>query len=231
MAPEAASRTAHVPAPVPEPTRVFVVDHHELFRTGLCKLLELRGLALVGQASEGETACEEIPRASPDVVVMDLDLPGMSGFEATTRLAHSAPRARVVAFAMASDDDSVRRAIAAGARGYLLKEAPAEDIVAAVEAVAAGGSPISPRAAGSLFERLRADEAKPDAQRPVAAGLTAREHEVLRLLVDGKSNAEIADALYISRPTVKHHISSILGKLGVGNRIQAAVRAVRDRII
>ena len=231
MASRAAPRRAHVPVPQSEPTRVFVVDDHELFRTGLCGLLQQRGLALAGEAADGETACVEIPQVSPDVVVMDLDLPDMSGFEATRQLARSAPGARVLAFTMAADDESVKRAIAAGARGYLFKDAPADDIVAAVQAVAAGDSPISPRAAGSLFGRLRADVAKSNSKRPAATGLTAREHEVLRLMVDGRSNAEIAQALYISSPTVKHHISSILGKFGVENRIQASVRAVRDRLI
>jgi DNA-binding NarL/FixJ family response regulator len=228
---EAVSIRANVPAAQAEPTRVFVVDDHELFRTGLCGLLEQHGLVVVGEAASAETACVEIPAAAADVVVMDLELPGISGVEATKRLARSAPRARVVAFTMAADDDSVTAAISAGARGYLLKDAPAEDIIAAVQAVAAGESPISPRAAGSLFERLRSDGANDRVDRPAAGGLTAREREVLELLVDGRSNTEIADALYISPPTVKHHISSILGKLGVGNRIQAAVQAVRERLI
>jgi DNA-binding NarL/FixJ family response regulator len=215
----------------PDPVRVFVVDDNELFRNGLCGLLAHAGMEVVGEAGDGESACAAVPPLAPHVVVMDLDLPGMSGIEATRHLARTTPEARVIAFAMGSDDSSVTRAIAAGARGYLVKDASAEDIVAAVRAAAAGESPISPRAAGSLFERLRADYEAEDHHERARPVLTGREVEVLRLLVAGKSNSEIGDDLYISPPTVKHHISSILGKLGVENRIQAAVQAVRERIV
>src|SRR5947209_4460536 len=214
-----------------ELTRVFVVDDHDLFRTGLCGLLRQRGLEVVGDAADGESACEEIPLVDPHVVVMDLDLPGISGVEATRRLARSAPEARVIAFTMVSDEPSVTRAIAAGASGYLLKDATIEDMVAAVRAAAAGDAPISPRAAGSIFNRLRAEAESLEQGAGTGFELTEREREVLKLMVAGKSNGEIARELYISAPTVKHHISSILGKLGVENRIQAAVRAVRDRLV
>jgi DNA-binding NarL/FixJ family response regulator len=211
---------------------VFVVDAHELFRNGLCGLLAQAGMEVVGEAGDGQSACAAVPALAPHVVVMDPDLPGMSGIDATRRLARTAPQARVIAFAMASDNSSVTRAIAAGVRGYLVKDASAEDIVAAVRAAAAGESPVSPRAAGSLFERLRAEHEAEDRYEPRARpALTAREVEVLRLLVAGKSNSEIADELCISPPTVKHHISSILEKLGVENRLQAAVQAVRERIV
>jgi DNA-binding NarL/FixJ family response regulator len=210
---------------------VYVVDEHQLFRSGLCGLLAEHGLDLVGEAADGESACARVPRMAPDVVVMSLELPGMSGIEAIRRLSTTAPRARVMAFAMTADDSSVLKAIGAGATGYLVKDAPVEEVVAAVRAVAAGGSPISPRAAGSLFERLRAEARARDGRSPLPAELTDREVEVLRLLVDGMSNREIADELYISPPTVKHHISSILTKLAVENRIQAAVRAVQAGIV
>lgn len=210
---------------------MFVVADHELFRSGLCALIADAGMEVVGEAGDGESACVAIPKLAPHVVVMDLDLPGISGIEATRLLRHSAPHACVVAFAMASDDSSVTQAIGAGVRGYVLKDASAGDIIAAVRAAAAGESPVSPRAAGALFERLRAEHDAGDRSEEEPPELTRREVEVLGLLVAGKSNSEIADDLYISLPTVKHHVSSILGKLGVDNRIQAAVRAVRKGII
>jgi DNA-binding NarL/FixJ family response regulator len=215
----------------PDAIRVYVVDDHELFRNGLCGLLAHAGIDVVGEAGDGEAACAAVPPLAPDVVVMDLDLPGISGLEATRRLARSAPEAGVIAFAMASDSPSVTGAIAAGVRGYVLKDSPPADIVAAVRAAAAGESPVSARAAASLFEHLRADHGARERHERTRPALTAREVDVLSLLVDGMSNLEIADRLCISAPTVKHHISSILDKLGVENRLQAAVQAVRERIV
>jgi DNA-binding NarL/FixJ family response regulator len=219
------------PAPAVEPTRVFVVDDHELFRNGLRELLAQDGLDVVGEAASGESACEAVPGLGPDVVVMDLELPQMSGVEATRRLRETTPLARVVVFTMAADDSSVTAAIEAGAVGYVLKDAPAEEMLSAVRAVAAGESPISPRAAGPLFDRLRADASARPTHPDLEKALTAREVQVLRLLAEGKSNAEIGSRLYISPTTVKHHTSSILTKLGVENRVQAAVRAVQGRIV
>jgi DNA-binding NarL/FixJ family response regulator len=227
------SRARDLPAPSAgaEPTRVFVVDDHELFRNGLCKLLAQRGFDVVGEAADGESACANAPTLAPHVVVMDLQLPGISGIEATRRLKERAPLASVVVLTMTADDTSVIAAIAAGADGYVLKDAPVEEMVAAVGAAAAGESPISPRAAGLLFDRLRGELAARVPHVEPKETLTEREVEVLRLLAEGGSNSVIARELYISPMTVKHHISSILAKLGVENRIQAAVRAVRGGIV
>jgi DNA-binding NarL/FixJ family response regulator len=221
-----------LPAARPEPVRVFVADERELFRKGLCALLAQRGLDVVGEASDGTSVCDEVQRNGAQVVVIDLDLPEMSGVDVIRRLAQTTPHARALVFTLSADPTTILEAVEAGAHGYLLKEVPLDEIVGAVWATAAGGFPISPRAAASLFERLRGEAAQRARHRPGRHDqLTGRELEVLRLLVEGQSNSEIADRLYISAPTVKHHISSILLKLGVGNRVQAAVRAARSGIV
>jgi DNA-binding NarL/FixJ family response regulator len=209
--------------------RVIVVDDHELFRRGLIGLLEERGIQVVGEAALAGDAIEQASRLGPGVVLMDLSMPGMSGIEATQRLTGAAPLARVLVLTMMSDDQSVIDALLAGACGYLLKDAPIEQIVEGIRTAARGESLISPRIASRLVRRLR----EPDEIESGLSGkdLTPRELEVLDLLARGLDNAEIARALYLSQHTVKHHVSSILVKLQVENRIQAAVRAVRGGIV
>jgi DNA-binding NarL/FixJ family response regulator len=214
---------------VREATRIVVVDDHELFRKGLGELFAQQGFDVVGEAADGNLACELVDSVGADVVVMDLDRPGMDGLEATRRLSETAPHTQVIAFTVAADATSVIAAIAAGACGYVVKDAAVEELISAVRAAAAGQSPISPRAAGPLFDLVRSQAAAGNA-RPLPT-LTGREVEVLRLLAEGKSNIEIGQELFLSPTTVKHHTSSILAKLGVGNRIQAAVEAVRAGIV
>jgi DNA-binding NarL/FixJ family response regulator len=213
-----------------EPIRVIVVDDHDLLRKGLRDLLTEHGLRVVGEAGDGEDAVRLVTHAAPDVVVMDLNMPRMSGVEATRRLAEVAPNSRVLVLTVSADDETVAHAIEAGATGYLLKDASGEDIAAGVRAAAAGEALISPSIASRLLERLRpgADEA---AGPSTGAELTDREVEVLRLLAAGRENADIAQELFISPRTVKNHISSILAKLHVDNRIQAAVYAVRKGLV
>jgi DNA-binding NarL/FixJ family response regulator len=209
--------------------RVIVVDDHDLFRTGLIALLSERGIQVVGEtglAAEGIRLAQEL---SPDVVLMDMRMPGMSGVEATQRLASAAPRARVVMLTVVVDDAEVVDALLAGACGYLLKDAPTDKIVEGIQAAAQGESLISPRVAGQLVNRVR----KPSECEPPLTGadVTPRELEVLQLLARGLDNAEIARTLFLSQHTVKNHVSSILVKLQVENRIQAAVRAVRSGLV
>jgi DNA-binding NarL/FixJ family response regulator len=213
-----------------EPIRVIVVDDHDLLRKGLRDLLTEHGLRVVGEAGDGEDAVRLVAHAAPDVVVMDLNMPRMSGVEATRRLAEMAPNARVLVLTVSADDETVAQAIEAGATGYLLKDASGEDIAAGVRAAAAGEALISPSIASRLLERLRpaGDDAGGLAS---GAELTDREVEVLRLLAAGRENADIAQELFISPRTVKNHISSILAKLHVDNRIQAAVYAVRKGLV
>jgi len=210
--------------------RVVIVDDHVLFRDGLRELLEGQEIDVVGQAGDAETALELVPELAPDVVLMDLSLPGASGIEAIARLAASAPQVRIVALSLASDESTVLQALLAGAAGYIVKDARTDEIVAAVRAAANGMSALSPGVTGAVLGRLRsapgATEAEPAEEGP-RPELTARELEVLRHLVAGEDNNEIADALVISPQTVKNHVSRILAKLDVPNRTLAAVEAVR----
>jgi len=210
--------------------RTLVVDDHDLFRRGLRELLEQQGIRVIGEAASGEDALALAVHSRPDVVVMDLGLPRMSGVETTRRLLEAAPDSRVLVLTMSAEDDDIMDALMAGACGYLVKDATVEEIAAGVRAAAAGQAWLSPDAATHLLERLRgrsADEGQPAGQR---VELSARELEILRLVADGHDNDTIAARLVLSPRTVKNHVSSILGKLGVENRVQAAVYAVRRGI-
>ena len=208
---------------------VLVVDDQELFRNGIIQLLEERGIRVVGEASLAADAIRQAAELHPDVILMDLNMPGMSGVEATQRLTTNAPFTRVLVLTVAADGRRVMDALLAGACGYLLKETPIAQIVEGIRAAARGESMVSPRIASGLIRRLREpSETEPDLTR---AELTPREHSVLELLARGMANPEIAQALYLSEHTVKNYVSSILAKLQVENRIQAAVRAVRAGIV
>jgi DNA-binding NarL/FixJ family response regulator len=207
------------------PLRVLLVDDHELFRVGLRELLEEAGFE-VDDAESGEAAVHRCRSVRPDVVVMDMNMPGMSGIEATRRIRDAHPDATVLMLTVAADDERVLGAIRAGAIGYLLKEARLAEIVAGVEAAAAGRSPIAPGVAGALVASVREDAGRRP-PRPETATLTDRERAVLALLAQGHDNREIASRLFVSPSTVKNHISSVLEKLGVENRVQAAAFAAR----
>lgn len=214
-----------------EELRIILVDDHDLFRTGLRNLLEERGVQIIAEASDGQTAVRLASELAPDVVVMDLNMPGMSGVDATRQLAGIAPLARVVVLTISAEDEDVMSAIMAGACGYLLKDSSIEDLIAGIRAAAAGESLISPQIAGKVLQRLRAQGTHEDAARTIRAELSGRELEVLKLIANGKDNAQIARELFISPKTVKNHISNILMKLQIENRIQAAVYAVRSGIV
>jgi DNA-binding NarL/FixJ family response regulator len=209
--------------------KVIVVDDHELFRHGVIGLLEERGIPVAGEAGLAADAIRLAEELGPCVVLMDLRLPGMSGVEATQRLAVVAPLARVLVLTVFVDDQHIIDALLAGACGYVLKDAPIEQIVEGIRAAARGESLISPRIASRLLRRLR----EPDEIEVAVSDevLTPRELEVLTLLSRGLDNSEIAHALYLSQHTVKNHVSTILAKLQVENRIQAAVRAVRGGLV
>jgi len=209
--------------------RVVIADDHPFYRDGLAKLLHANGIDVAAQAANGEAAIQAVAETAPDVVVMDLNMPGMSGLEATRQLTQIAPMTRVLVLSVSAQEDDVTEAILAGASGYVLKESPVEEVVAGIQAAAAGQALISPRVATLLLGRLR-EQAQ--AQRDVSVmHLSERELDVLGLLADGKANHEIAEALYISPSTVRNHVANILAKLHVDNRVQAAVRAVRGRIV
>ena len=208
-----------------------LVDDHDLFRGGLKDILVDQGVNVVGEASDGEQGVELVAQLAPDVVVMDLNMRGMGGVEATRQIASRMPATKVLVLTISSDDDSIMQAMLAGASGYLLKDASVEELVAGIRAAAAGESSISPRIASKVLGWLREGQAERRAPGSVQAELSDREIEVLRLLAAGKGNAEIAEELFISPKTVKNHIASILVKLQIENRIQAAVYAVKAGII
>jgi DNA-binding NarL/FixJ family response regulator len=211
--------------------RVVVVDDHDLFRTGLKTLLEAQGVNVVGEAANGQTAIKLASELAPDVVVMDLNMPGLTGVETTRKLAGIAPLTRVVVLTISADDDDVMDAVMAGACGYLLKDSSIPDLIVGIRAAAAGESLISPQIAAKVLRRLRAQSSNEEAAETIRAELSDREIEVLKLIANGKDNAQIARELFISPKTVKNHISNILMKLQIENRIQAAVYAVRSGIV
>ena len=197
--------------------RVLVVDDHPLFRDGLTGLLNtVDGIEVVDSAGDGETAVRRTLELRPDVVLMDLNLPGTSGLEATRRIVAGVPETAVLVLTMIDDDDSVMAALRVGARGYLLKGAVQEEVRAAVRTVATGGAVFGPGAAARV---LRGGNA-----RRHGADLTEREGEVLALVAEGRSNAEIARTLGVSVKTVQNHVSHVLAKLQVRDRTQAALR-------
>jgi DNA-binding NarL/FixJ family response regulator len=214
---------------VTEELRVIVVDDHHLFRRSLVALLIERGITVVAEAALAAEAIAQAAELQPDVVLMDLNMPGMSGVEATQRLSAAAPSVNVVVLTVVADDRQVMDALLAGACGYLLKESSIDEIIEGIRAAARRESMISPRIATRLVARLRqTGEAEPT---PNAVELTPREREVLDLLARGMDNREIARTLELSQHTVKNHVSNILVKLQVENRIQAAVRAVRGGLL
>ena len=209
----------------------MLVDDHDLFRSGLRTLLEDQGLQVVGEADNGRAALELVGDLAPDVVVMDLKMPGLTGVETTRKVSSIAPRTRVVVLTISADDDDVMAAVLAGACGYLLKDSSIDQLIDGIHAAAAGESLISPQIASKVLQRLRDQSPDSEAAQTARTGLSDRELEVLRLIAIGKDNAEIAQDLFISPKTVKNHISNILMKLQIENRIQAAVYAVRSGLV
>ena len=210
--------------------RALVVDDHDLFRRGLRELLEEQGIRVIGEAATGSDAVALAARAQPDVVVMDLNLPQISGIEATRELVAANPHARVLVLTVASDERTVLDALIAGACGYMLKDATIEEIAAGVRAAAGGESFVSPRVAHHVLGRLLGHAGSDSARSTDDTRLSGRELEILRLIADGFDNDQIAETLFLSPRTVKNHVSSILAKLEMDNRVQAAVYAVRRGI-
>ena len=214
-----------------EDVRVLIVDDHDLFRSGLRNLLEEEGVQVIGEAAAGQEALKIVRELAPDVVVMDLNMPGMGGVEATREIARIAPLTRVVVLTISDRDGDILEAILAGACGYLLKDASIQDLIAGIRAASLGESLISPTIASKVLQRVRAASRQPEIETTIRAELSDREIEVLKLIANGKDNAMIAAELHISPKTVKNHISNILMKLQIDNRIQAAVYAVRSGLV
>jgi DNA-binding NarL/FixJ family response regulator len=210
--------------------RIVIADDHVLFRRGLARLLGQHDMEVVGEASNGRRAVQLARDLAPDVVLMDLSMPLLDGVEATREILAENPGQRVLILTVSSEEGPVLDAVLAGACGYQLKDASAPELVASVLAAGRGESMISPRVASHLVNRLRAPAPPTAADEGTASDLTGREVEILRLVAEGKENAQIAGELFISPKTVKNHVASILDKLAIENRIQAAVFAVRAGI-
>ena len=209
-----------------KPIRVLLVDDQALFREGLRQILSVQpNLEVVGEAPNGAEALRSVKALDPQVVLMDLRMPVLGGVETTRRLHVLHPHCRVIVLTTFDDDEEVFEALRAGAAGYLLKDAPAARLVEAILAAARGESFLQPSIAAKVvaeFSRLTRPRPSSD---PAIESLTDREREVLRYLASGKSNKEIAVALDLVEGTVKNHMTNILGKLGVLDRTQAALRA------
>ena len=202
------------------PIRVLVVEDHNVVRQGLVALLKVvEGLEVVGEAADGIEAVTQFRKQHPDVTLVDLRLPGMSGVDVIHRVREETPQARFIVLTTYDGDEDIYRALKAGAKAYLLKGMTSEDLISTIRTVHEGKSHIPAAIAEKLAERMGAEE------------LTPREFDVLEQIVRGKSNKEIASELDVSEATVKTHINSLLGKLGVTDRTQAATAAIQRGIV
>lgn len=222
------STKIRLPKPPPEPPsdriRVMVVDDHAVVRSGLKTFLSvIPDLELVGEAAGGEEAVVRCGLLNPDVVLMDLIMPGMNGVAATQQVREKFPHVQVLALTSFEEDKLVQDALRAGAIGYLMKTVTAHELAAAIRAAHGGKMTLSPEAAQAL---VRVKTQAQDINE-----LTEREREVLKLMVDGMDNAEIAETLVVSLSTVKYHISNILSKLGVENRVAAVTTAIHNHLV
>jgi DNA-binding NarL/FixJ family response regulator len=207
-----------------EPITVLIADDHQFFRDGVRALLDGQpDMECVGEATTGEEAVRLATEEQPDVVLMDVQMPGMSGVEATRLIVSSSPQIRVLVVTMFEDDSLVFAAMRAGARGYLLKGARHEDMVRAIRAVGSGDAIFSPAIAAKLVEYFAA--LQPGRPQQVFPELSSREREILALLARGHKNAEIAERLVISPKSVRNYVSNIISKLQVADRAQAILRA------
>ena len=209
------------------PIRVLIADDHAIVRKGIRALLATEAdIEVVGEAADGKEAVEKAERLHPDVILMDLVMPGMDGIEATRRITTRQPEIRILVLTSFAEDEKVFPALKAGALGYLLKDAGPEELVRAIRQVYCGESSLHPAIARKVLQEL----SRPSEQPPTPEPLTERELEVLRLIAKGKSNREIAEELVISEATVRTHVSNILGKLQLASRTQAALYALREGI-
>jgi DNA-binding NarL/FixJ family response regulator len=217
------------PASLGTRIRVAVVDDHPVVREGLVLILQTQpDFEIVGEGENGPDALDLVDRLAPDVLMLDLELPGLDGVEVLQRLRERGAPTRVIAFTVFDTDDRIIGAVEAGAAGYLLKGAPSAELFEAIRIVHAGGSLLQPLVASTVMRHVAA-QGRPITTQGVA--LTAREHEVLERLARGMSNKEIAAALGVTERTVKFHVASLFTKLGAGNRTEAVTRAVHAGLV
>jgi DNA-binding NarL/FixJ family response regulator len=214
------------------PIRVMLVDDQELFRRGLDLVLrDEPDIEIVGEAGDGLAAIERAAELQPDVVMMDVRLPGVGGIEAARRIRNAQPATKVVMLTVSDDEEDLFGAIRAGASGYLLKEISIDEVADAVRAVVRGQALVTPSMATKLFSEFNVLSRRVDAQHGTTPRLTDREVEVLRLVAKGMSNKEIATELVIAENTVKNHVRNILEKLQMRSRMEAAMYAVREKLV
>jgi len=225
-------------ASLPPPIRVYVVEDQTKILKNQLKLLESsREVTIVGTALSGETAVEEVPRVKPDVLLLDLGLPRMSGIDVTRMVKASTPSVEILIFTIFDEEDKVLEAVKAGASGYLLKGTPADRIVEAIKEVKAGGTVIQPNLARRLLKHFRVGVPGEAAPEPMPAGepelkpLSDREKEILQLIAKGVSNSEAAKLLNLSKATIRTHLEHIYRKLEVTNRVEAVTEGIRKGLI
>ena len=213
--------------------RLLLADDHAIVRRGLQLFLKTQpDFELVGEAATGQEVLERVAELEPDIVLMDLHMPVLNGIEATRQIKASHPDVKVIVLTSFSDHDHVLPAVRAGARGYLLKDIEPDELAKSIRQVYAGKVELHPDVAGLLLEQIaNPEDSAPERNATPFDELTAREREVLQLIASGLTNREIAEALFITEKTVKTHVSHILGKLGLSDRTQAAILAVKHGMI
>ena len=214
-----------------EPIRVIIVDDQELFRRGLTMLMDAEpGLDVVGEAGDGQTGIELASRVAPDVVLLDVRMPKISGIEACVAIKEAVPAAKILMLTVSDEESDLYEAVKSGASGYLLKDSSIEEVAQAVRVVADGQSLISPSMAVKLIDEFK-QMSRPEREHVPGLRLTDRELEVLRLVAKGMNNREIARDLFISENTVKNHVRNILEKLQLHSRMEAVMYAVKEKLL
>lgn len=209
--------------------RVLIADDHALLREGLRHILSMEDdIEVIGEACNGDEVLELSASLLPDIVIMDINMPNTNGLEATKRLKSSIPSTEIVALTIHSDEEYVLGILKSGAKGYVLKDDDPSNLIQAIRRVVSGGSYVPPDLLTGVLEEFRRYS---PGEQPEPATLSPREMEVLRLIVEGRSNAEIASELYISEKTVKNHVTNILRKCSLNDRTQAAVYALRNHLV
>lgn len=206
--------------------KLMIADDHKLFREGIKALLAITDdIEIIGEAEDGETALKQVRELEPDVLLMDINMPGLNGIRVTEQIMEKYPQTRIIMLTMLEDDASIFHAMRAGARGYLLKGADPEEVLSVIRAVAEGQALFGPAIAARLMNYFKELGAKPTVPGTPFPELTERELEILRLISQGLNNQEIAQKLVLSHKTIRNHITSIFSKLQVADRAQAIVRA------
>lgn len=206
-----------------EPIRIVIGDDHAVVREGLKAMLSQGGFAVVGEASDGHAVVEEVRRTSPDLVVLDIQMPGLSGIEAARAIKAELPRVKVLVLTTFADEKTLTQCLKAGVDGYVIKDVEKMDLTRHIRSVVRGESILDPKVAGLLMAKVRGDRAQAESQ--PAEALTPQQLSIVRLLAQGYSNREIAEKMHLSENTMKGYVADILHKLGVKNRVEAATLA------